>query len=218
MSNARFSIIQARAVRDERITPAQFRTLCALGIYGNEEGWCFPNLKTLGDDLNKSKQAVSKDIKALVELGYIEVKYQYRDDGSQRGNLYRLIFDVDGGQLNTVDGGQLNTVDAITPHINAPCNDTNNDKSNDIGGAKLQDITSLFGLKNDSAFETMLTTTQKVKFKNSWDTNPDKCVTIALYYANEGLTFQKTIGKIINNFDTWRDSKKQKPPEDYFAN
>lgn len=79
-------------------------------------------------------------------------------------------------------------------------------------------ITSLFGMKNDAAFETMLTTIQKIKFKNLWDTNPEKCVTIALYYANEGLTFQKTIGKIINNFDTWRDSKKQKPPEDYFAN
>jgi DNA replication protein DnaD len=138
MSNARFSIIQAQAVRDDRITLAQFRTLCALGIYGDENGWCFPNLKTLGDDLGKSKQAVSKDIQALVELGYVQVKHQYRADGSQRGNLYRLIFDergqrgvdggstpeVDGCQLNTVDGGSTPEVDAITSHVNDLYNDS----------------------------------------------------------------------------------------------
>ena len=130
MSNARFSIIQARAVRDGRISLAQFRTLCALGIYGDEEGWCFPNLKTLGIDLGKSKQAVSKDIRALVDLGYVQVKQQYREDGSRRGNLYRLLFDcgggqrhVDGCQLNEVDGCQLNEVDALTTHINDPFND-----------------------------------------------------------------------------------------------
>ena len=81
-------------------------------------------MKTLGRDLGKSKQAVSKDIKALVELGYVQVKKQYRDDGSQRGNLYRLLFDdeggqrhVDGGSTSTVDGGSTSGVDGVSNRI-----------------------------------------------------------------------------------------------------
>ena len=138
MSNARFSIIQSRAVSDDRISNAQFRTLSALGIYGDKNGWCFPKLKTLGDMLGKSKQAVSMDIKALVELGYIEIKKQYREDGSQQNNLYRILFDSDdggSGQLNgglspgvngglspELNGGLSPGVDALTPHDNAPSN------------------------------------------------------------------------------------------------
>jgi hypothetical protein len=210
-----------------------------LGIYGNEEGWCFPNLKTLGDDLGKSKQSVSKDIKALVELGYIQSKHQYRDDGSQRGNLYRLLFDeeggisqvdggstpeVDGGQLNTVDGGstpevdggQLNTVDggstpevdAITSHVNDLYNDSI--ENNNMGDMKSK-ICALWNIPNGDGFETLLTTQQHIKMIGLLDRDAEKCFTIAQYYANEGLYFQKAIGKIINNFDTWKTQTKNQP-------
>ena len=137
MSNARFSIVPSKAVKDSRITPTQFRTLSALGLYGDENGWCYPKLKTLAELLGKSKQAVSRDIQALVALGYVEVYHQYREDGSQTHNNYRLIFDqksppapekqtgggqrhVDGGSTSGVDGGSTSEVDALTTHINAP--------------------------------------------------------------------------------------------------
>lgn len=94
MSNARFSILQARAVKDKRISDAQFRTLAALGMYADEDGWCFPSLKTLGGDLGKSKQAVGRDTIALKKLGYLETKPRYKEDGSRRSNLYRLKYDL----------------------------------------------------------------------------------------------------------------------------
>lgn len=136
MSNARFSILQSRAVEDQRISNAQFRTLAALGMFGDKDGYCFPNLKTLGDILGKTKQAVSKDIQALAEFGYVEITPQSRKDGSRMGNLYRLIFDpprqpeVDTHQQEVdthqpqVDTRQLNAVDALTPHINDSINDS----------------------------------------------------------------------------------------------
>ena len=135
MSNARFSILQARAIGDTRISNSQFRTLAALGLYGDQEGWCFPKLSTLGKLLAKSKQAVSKDIQMLAELGYVEIKHQYREDGSQMNNLYRLVFDsiptrqpdVDPNQQGVyppstpdVDPPSISEVDALTPHINDP--------------------------------------------------------------------------------------------------
>lgn len=94
MSNARFSILQARAVKDRRVSDAQFRTLAALGCYGDQNGWCFPSLKTLGKDLGKSFQAVGVDIHALVELEYLEKHHRFNKNGGQRSNLYRLKFDT----------------------------------------------------------------------------------------------------------------------------
>jgi DnaD/phage-associated family protein len=150
MSNARFSILQSKAVGDEKISNAQFRTLAALGTFGDKDGWCFPKLKTLSEILKKSKQAISMDLKELENLGYIEIKHQFHEDGSQKFNLYRLIFDikqpeypeypltppepgltppeyplsseVDGGLSKLLNGGLSSEVDPLTPHINAPFN------------------------------------------------------------------------------------------------
>lgn len=125
MSNARFSILQSKAVNDTKLSNAQFRTLAALGTFGDKDGWCFPKLKTLGAMLGKSKQAVSKDIQALVEFGYVEITPQYREDGSRKNNMYRLVFDTRQPHVDTPSTPEVDTpstpeVDALTPHINAP--------------------------------------------------------------------------------------------------
>ena len=100
MSNARFSIIPSLAVNDLRITNSQFRTLAALGMYANKEGWCFPSLATLGRDLNKSLQAVGRDTIALRDLGYLQVNGRFDTvTGARHTNLYRLRFDFDDTPL-----------------------------------------------------------------------------------------------------------------------
>jgi hypothetical protein len=127
MSNARFSILQARAVKDKRISDAQFRTLAALGMYADEEGWCYPLLSTLGADLGKSKQAVGRDTIALREIGYLEVTARYDKNGARRSSLYRLKFDlprqpdVDTPSTNQVDTPSTSEVD-----VNDPINDPKN--------------------------------------------------------------------------------------------
>lgn len=142
MANQRFAILQARAVSDKRITHSQFRTLAALGMYGDKNGWCYPKLQTLADSLGKTRQAVSSDLQQLETLGYVQIQKQYREDGSQKSNLYRLIFDtndgggqadIDGGQAaaeggssSEVDGGSSSEVDPLTIHINDPINDIKN--------------------------------------------------------------------------------------------
>lgn len=126
MSNAKFSILQAKAVKDKRITDAQFRTLAALGMYADEDGWCFPKQATIGDDIDKSRQAINRDIKALRELGYIEVRPQFKDDGGRRANKYRLIYDthetpaLQGVKQSYVTGGETSKGDSITSQENAP--------------------------------------------------------------------------------------------------
>lgn len=125
MSNARFSILQARAVKDKRISDSQFRTLAALGMYADNEGWCFPMLSTLGTDLSKSKQAVGRDTIALRKLGYLEVQARYDKHGSRRSSMYRLKYDLP--PVN-VDDSTPSTPEVDTPStpevdVNDPSND-----------------------------------------------------------------------------------------------
>jgi hypothetical protein len=138
MSNARFSILQARAVEDKNISNAQFRTLAALGMYGDKEGWCFPKLQTLAIILGKSKQAVSKDLQELQTLGYVEIRHQFRPDGGMKNSLYRLQFgeitppqrgddtpstpEIEAPYHPDIDTPSTSEVDALTPHINDPIN------------------------------------------------------------------------------------------------
>lgn len=153
MSNARFSILQSKAVSDSQLSDSQFRTLAALGTFGDKNGYCFPSLKTLSALLNKSKPAISRDIKILVQLGYIEITRQHRPDGGYKNNLYRLIFDTkeldpindtlipintDGNTLLTSEVNSLLTpeVNTLTTHINDPINDNKDKNINDNNGIK----------------------------------------------------------------------------------
>ena len=125
MSNARFSILQARAVGDDRVSDAQFRTLAALGCYGDAEGWCFPSLSTLGAKLHKSPQAVSKDIIALVAVGYVEKHPRFNEDGGRRSNLYRLRYDLppSTSEVDTHSTSEVDTLSTPKVEVNDPVND-----------------------------------------------------------------------------------------------
>ena len=130
MSNARFSILQARAVTDKRVSDAQFRTLAALGMYADKDGWCYPMLSTLGTDLGKSKQAVGRDTIALRRLGYLEVTARFDENGARRSNLYRLRFDLDTPRQRGVDTPSTSFVDTPSTSevdVNDPINDPLND-------------------------------------------------------------------------------------------
>jgi hypothetical protein len=126
--NARFSILQGRAVRDRRISDAQFRTLAALGTYSDEEGWCWPSLSTLGDQLGKKRQVVGRDVIALKKLGYLEVYPRYKNN-VRLSNKYRLKFD-----LPPLEGVSPSGSDTLTPSEGdtvSPSEGSQNDPLND---------------------------------------------------------------------------------------
>jgi hypothetical protein len=128
MSNARFSILQGRAVKDRRISDAQFRTLAALGTYTDEEGWCWPSLSTLGNQLGKKRQVVGRDIVALKKLGYLEVYPRYKDN-VRLSNKYRLKFD-----LPPMEGVSPSEGDRVSPSEGdrvSPSEGSQNDPKND---------------------------------------------------------------------------------------
>jgi len=60
-------------------------------------------------------------------------------------------------------------------------------------------------------FETMLNGKQQTDIKSLLEKDAEKCVKIAVYYNNMGDTFVRMVGRIINNFDTWKTDSNKRP-------
>ncbi len=87
----RAAIVPIRAVTDRKLHEAGLRLLLAICSYTNRAGITWVGGAKLATDLGISKQAVSKQFKHLVELGYIEVMRKgWKGHGTQ---TVRVIFD-----------------------------------------------------------------------------------------------------------------------------
>lgn len=85
------SVMPIRAAVDKRLTDNQVRVLAVLCSYTNRAGITWVGQARLGQDLGVSKQAISKQIKKLCELGYLEVvKHGFR---GERANTIRVVYD-----------------------------------------------------------------------------------------------------------------------------
>lgn len=105
--SARFAIIPAWAVDDDRLTPAPLRLLLALGSYADAKtGWCHVKRKTLADRLGLSPSTISGHLRTLEDLGYVETKPQTYAHGGKRENEYRVLFDRPPGDVGSADEGR----------------------------------------------------------------------------------------------------------------
>jgi len=87
----RATIVPIRAVSDRKLHEAGLRLLMAICSYTNRAGITWVGGARLATDLGISKQAVSKQFKQLVELGYIEIMRKgWKGHGNQ---TMRVIFD-----------------------------------------------------------------------------------------------------------------------------
>jgi len=93
MGEQRFSVIPVRAVTDKNMPVPVFRTLAALGLFTDKNGWCYPSLRALSELLGVSRSRVSRHIKWLAEHGYLNVLPQYNTDGSRGTNRIQVRFD-----------------------------------------------------------------------------------------------------------------------------
>ena len=87
----RAAVVPIRAVTDRKLHEAGLRLLLAICSYTNRAGITWVGGAKLASDLGISKQAISKQFKHLVELGYIEVMRKgWKGHGNQ---TVRVIFD-----------------------------------------------------------------------------------------------------------------------------
>jgi DNA-binding Lrp family transcriptional regulator len=88
----------------------------AVDTYSDPQGWCFPKQATLAERLRITQQAVSKSIKQLADLGYIEIHEQKDARGMRSNSRYRLHLDHFPSQPDVVTS-QPEVVIATTSEV-----------------------------------------------------------------------------------------------------
>lgn len=90
----RYSIAPAAAMKDARLTPCAKALLGLLGTYTDRQGWCHPKQTELALHLGVRREYVSRTIRVLVEIGYVETR---SFSASRRGRValeYRVRTDL----------------------------------------------------------------------------------------------------------------------------
>ena len=96
-----FARVPSGAVTDKRLTDKEFRVLAVLCSYANNQGFAWPNIRTMFDDLNKLKEPISERTisRALDKLRrgkFIEVVSRHRSHEKWRhimGTVHRVVYD-----------------------------------------------------------------------------------------------------------------------------
>lgn len=104
LTNAPVIYLPARAHIDRRMTPALMRVFTSMCWHLNEDWVCWPGQDLLASELGITKQAVSKSIAQLIQLGYVEiVRRGFRGVGQT--NVYRVIIQQNPENLAEKYGG-----------------------------------------------------------------------------------------------------------------
>jgi DNA-binding transcriptional ArsR family regulator len=86
-----YAVVPLRALRDKRLTSGDIRVLGIMASYANRAGLTWVGQKRMGQDLEVSQQAISKHVRRLTDMGYIEVLSEgFR---GQKACTRRIIFD-----------------------------------------------------------------------------------------------------------------------------
>lgn len=90
----RYSIAPAAAMKDARLSLVGKALLALLGTYTDKNGWCHPKQGDLAASLGVSREYVSRTLRTLIQLGYVETR---SFTASRRGRValeYRVRTDL----------------------------------------------------------------------------------------------------------------------------
>jgi biotin operon repressor len=89
---ANFIMLPSRAAKDNNLTDGGLRILMLICSYCDKEGITWVSQKTLAEDMDVTRQAITKQIMQLRKLGYVQtIKKGHRNIHS---NTLQVIFDT----------------------------------------------------------------------------------------------------------------------------
>ena len=59
--------------------------------HADNEGRCWPGIKTIATDLNLSSSTVRRAMNDLCKAGLVSKTYRWRENGSYSSNLYQIL-------------------------------------------------------------------------------------------------------------------------------
>ena len=115
-----FVISPIRALTDKRLTPYAHQILCLICSYCNKEGITWVSQKSLSEEMEVSRPAITRQIILLRELGYIEViKKGQRNNHS---NTMKVLFEEAQPNVDQLEetcfDGQKKVMDMISQAFN----------------------------------------------------------------------------------------------------
>jgi hypothetical protein len=92
---ARFSAVPGRAYRDLAMTPKLRDVLGAMAYYASQDGTCVVKVPTVGALLGTDERNLRGYLAKLVDLGYLERRSRYADDGRELAAGWRVLYDAE---------------------------------------------------------------------------------------------------------------------------
>ena len=83
-----------------RLKPTIKFVLMALADIADDNGYCWPSVTTLANKTCMDVRSVQRILKTLREDNLIQVKAQFRSDGSPTSNKYKLSLKISGDNLS----------------------------------------------------------------------------------------------------------------------
>lgn len=96
------------------LRPGEKLLLMALADCCNDEGICWPSVKTIAKKASVDERTVQRTLRSLYSRGLLKIEKRFRGDGSQSSNKFTLILPGDNLSLPPVIK-KLNRVSALPP-------------------------------------------------------------------------------------------------------
>ena len=93
LSQTKFCIVPQWLIKHPAVSHYGIAVYAALAMYANEDGACFPSVKTLQGHIKCGEKAVRQGISEITEAGALKSTPRYKDDGSRTSNHYTLLTD-----------------------------------------------------------------------------------------------------------------------------
>jgi DNA-binding MarR family transcriptional regulator len=87
----RWAKLAARAVADPNLKARTVRVLTAIGIHADRDGTAWPSQETLGTIVGVRRETVCRDVKQLLQSGYLD-RYRKPTTRGRFRNVYRLLY------------------------------------------------------------------------------------------------------------------------------
>lgn len=86
-----WAAVDVAVLRDRELSPWAKVIYAVLCTYADRTRVCFPSVATLCSDAGMSERQARYALKELEKSGYVEKRPQFREDGGQGANLYRIV-------------------------------------------------------------------------------------------------------------------------------
>lgn len=83
-----YGLIYEPIFHDERVNTSMLAVYSYLCMRAGSKGSAWPSQNSIAKGTRLSRETVNRCLKKLENLGYVNIQHEYKEDGSQKSNVY----------------------------------------------------------------------------------------------------------------------------------